>query len=634
MQVLLEWNESLDISLAETESNYTVDGGVGNPINAALGLDGKSVTLTFADDFPEGIPLILEIDNIADMAGNVAGTISVPFSYYTVQPYDVVINEIMADPEPAVGLPAEEYIEIYNNSILPIDMGGWTLSDATDTSDAFPAYSLEPGAYVLVCDVDHVALFADFGNVLGIDGFPSLNNDGDVLTVYSAVEEIIHAVQYTSDWYNNSIKADGGYSLEQIDAANPCQGADNWTASDDPAGGTPAQPNSVMGDNPDELSPLLTGAFPLSLDTLLVQFDEFLLVQSLSTSNFSVEPAVGLPVNIWMSDQDQSLVYMTFDVLLETGVQYTLSVSGVSDCSGNVIAAGSQVIFGIPEPAAPGDVVINEVLFNPYSDGYDFVEIYNNSQKLIDLSSLRLVERDAADTALIDEFTLMSSEPRLLLPGAYFVITENAESQQVNYHTPEPFIYEESADMPNFPDDEGIVQLEDLSFQIIDRLQYDDDWHYALLEDVNGVSLERLNYSIPDATENNWHSAAEDAGYATPGKQNSTFSSFSGSSAVFSLESEVFSPDGDAYHDLLVMYYTLPEAGFMANMQVYDLRGRQQAVLANNLLLSSEGVLTWDGSMDNGMPAPMGIYIIFIELFQLDGTVEQHKLKCTLARKA
>ena len=48
--------------------------------------------------------------------------------------YDIVIDEIMADPSPQVGLPSNEWIELNNTTTFPINLQGWKISDATGTT--------------------------------------------------------------------------------------------------------------------------------------------------------------------------------------------------------------------------------------------------------------------------------------------------------------------------------------------------------------------------------------------------------------------------------------------------------------------------------------------------------------------
>ncbi|HEU0064590.1 MAG TPA: lamin tail domain-containing protein, partial [Flavisolibacter sp.] len=54
-----------------------------------------------------------------------------------VQKYDVVIDEIMADPSPAIQLPEAEYIEIRNISGHTINLQSWQLSSLTTVSKPF-----------------------------------------------------------------------------------------------------------------------------------------------------------------------------------------------------------------------------------------------------------------------------------------------------------------------------------------------------------------------------------------------------------------------------------------------------------------------------------------------------------------
>ncbi|MDZ7848102.1 MAG: lamin tail domain-containing protein [Owenweeksia sp.] len=60
-----------------------------------------------------------------------------------------------------------------------------------------------------------------------------------------------------------------------------------------------------------------------------------------------------------------------------------------ADCNGNV-GALDTLLFALPSLPQAGELIINELLFNPPSGGADFVEIYNHSDKYFDLSNLRL----------------------------------------------------------------------------------------------------------------------------------------------------------------------------------------------------------------------------------------------------
>ncbi|PSR06454.1 MAG: hypothetical protein BRD49_00410 [Bacteroidetes bacterium SW_10_40_5] len=63
---------------------------------------------------------------------------------------------------------------------------------------------------------------------------------------------------------------------------------------------------------------------------------------------------------------------------------------------------------------------------------------------------------------------------------------------------------------------------------------------------------------------------------------------------------------------------------------MFDSRGRQVRKLVNNALLGKSGSFTWDGTRDNGEKASMGVYIILIEITDLDGTTKTYKRSTTL----
>jgi hypothetical protein len=326
-------------------------------------------------------------------------------------------------------------------------------------------------------------------------------------------------------------------------------------------------------------------------------------------------------------------IKLAFAGSFESGVIYTVTVSDVADCSGNTVGVMNTALFGLPEPADSFDIVINEILFNPYSDCFDFVEIYNRSDKIIDLSDLIIAEMQVDDSVNIEESSFMVPSGRLCFPGDYIVLSESASNIITTYLATDNGNFLEPSAMPNYPDAEGIVSIFDQGFRLIDQLHYTDDWHYDLLTDENGVSLERVNYEKHTQIESNWHSAATDVGYATPGEQNSVFGEITASGDI-SLEYEVFSPDGDGYHDLLLIAYTTAADGYTGSFRIFDAQGRDVKELTNNELLSREGFLTWDGVDDDSRAAPMGIYILYAEFFNLNGQVEKHKVKFTLVRSS
>ena len=63
-----------------------------------------------------------------------------------------------------------------------------------------------------------------------------------------------------------------------------------------------------------------------------------------------------------------------------TGTVYTITVNNVTDCKSNMVANENSAKVGLPAEPSLSDVVINEILFNPRSNGFDYVEFYNRKQ--------------------------------------------------------------------------------------------------------------------------------------------------------------------------------------------------------------------------------------------------------------
>jgi Lamin Tail Domain len=198
---------------------------------------------------------------------------SVLFSTLTIAQnrFDVVIDEIMADPTPVVSLPNNEWIELKNISANPINLQSWRIGDASGQSGPMPNFILQPDSFVIVCTGSAVAALQAYGRVISVTSFPSLDNDGDQLFLKSNTGLTIHGVNYSSSWYQNAVKSDGGWTLEMIDTKNPCAGINNWKASTDIKGGSPGIKNSVDAINNDAVLPSVKNAFaPDNLNMIIV----------------------------------------------------------------------------------------------------------------------------------------------------------------------------------------------------------------------------------------------------------------------------------------------------------------------------------------------------------------------------
>jgi len=251
----LYFNEALLPGPVNNTQNFFVDNGIDFPRTAMLDAQNPGkVLLTFDRSFPSGMMLMITIQNMSDLQGNVSPLIEQEFMWFRPAVHDVQINEIMADPDPPVGLPNEEYVELFNTTDKTINLSGWQLIIGTNAR-TFDEVYLRPDGYLLSGHENAAEVLSQFGDFYGFPGF-MLTNAGQTVVLKNAAGQIISAVSYSDAWYGDANKKEGGWSLEQIDPSNPCGGNNNWTASRNPSGGTPGAENSVNGENPDITPPV------------------------------------------------------------------------------------------------------------------------------------------------------------------------------------------------------------------------------------------------------------------------------------------------------------------------------------------------------------------------------------------
>lgn len=548
-----------------------------------------------------------------------------------IKRYDVVISEIMPDPSPSVGLPNSEWIELKNVSPSPINLQGWRIADATGQSGAMSTFILHPDSMVIICANSAVSGLAVFGAVLPVTSFPSLNNDGEMVYLKTDNNLVMHAIEYNIAWYKNELKKEGGWSLEMINPKDPCAGISNWKASMDNKGGTPGTVNSVHSLMNDYSIPALLRGYSIDNVTAILVFEYGIdSASSMQVLNYQVDNGLTITEVVALEPLFNK-IQLRFNKPMEPGKIYNITATNIRSCSGQAIPSPNNVRVGIKEELGNMDLVVNEILFNPRSNGNDFVEFFNRGKKIVDAADLFIANRNSSGA--ISTARPLSTEPFLIFPGDHFVATTDLENLKLNYLVKEPASVFVLPSLPSFPDEEGFVLLLNKQGDVIDEVNYYRSWHFKLIDNDEGVSLERIDPDAVSQLSTNWQSAASTAGYGTPTYVNSQFKQSGITDKAISVSPKIFSPDNDGQDDFAMIHYIFDEPGYVANVTIFDAAGRPIKNLVRNGTLAQQGSWKWDGLDDNGQSLPVGNYIIFTEIFNLQGKTKRFKNVIVLAKR-
>jgi hypothetical protein len=606
--------------------NFSLNSNGIKPVSINM-IDPLNYEVVFYNEFLNKTENLLKINNICDESGNCAENLIIRFTPAWAEPGDIVISEMMADPVPAVALPEREFIEIKNTTEFSFNLKNWKIK-TTEQSYFIPDVILGPEGILILCAAPDIFLFGKFGKTAGLKQFPVLNDAGKLICLTDSSDNLINGVQYSNGWYKDALKKYGGWSLEMIDSDMQFFGEGNWKASVSHSGGTPGIANSVIGSNPDNNFVGIENVFPDDSLNIIISFSEPILnFMDLKGRIITGQKAIA-------DIQPADLLNRTFRIIpafaLEGGITYNMEVTGdFTDFEGNP-ADRKTFSFGLPEKAGNGDILFNELLFNPWPGDPDYIELYNASQKIIDASLLLLVSVNDSysDTSEISQI----SEKRCIMPDSYFAITVDKTRIEERYPSSEPYCLYELPSLPSMSDNEGHMLLYNRELEKIDEVFYNEKMHYSLLLGHEGIALEKTTPGIRSDIALNWHSAAESSGWGTPGARNSMFIETPVSEDKITLSSTRITPDNDGYEDFLTMGFYLTGNGNVISASIYDEAGNYVKKIASNMLAGAEASLIWDGLADDGTPVRSGIYIVLITLFDESGKTGKWKKVCTVIR--
>ncbi len=534
----------------------------------------------------------------------------------------VRINEIMYSPPSA----QPEWIEIFNPQPAALSLVDWVLQDESNTRAAIKAnIMLPPLSYrVLAANSSVAAAFKIADSlVVVLNNFPTLNNTGDVLLLRDFSGAVIDSAAYQPSWGAPGIAAEKiWFERENVTA--------NWQPSRDARGGTPAALNSVSPREIDLAATQLrfdpskpragenvqlhatirnSGRNPVARFTATFAHD-----RNHDNAIQSGEEIGSIAVTQAMAPED-SLVVRQIWAHPPSGKQRVLvAISAAADA----VTRNDHFAATLAVSYNSRSVVINEIYYAPRSGQAEWVEFYNRSAQPVELSAWRW--RDAG----ADSFMVMPDSAAILAPGAFALFAAGGNianaAPGANVIVPKNWL--------TLNNDRETLVLADFNGHAQDSLSFSQNWGGD-----TGVSLERINPNLASHDSSNWSSAVVTAG-STPGKRNSIFTELVPPQAAIAVSPQPFSPDGDGRDDFAIIQFQVPATTATAQVKIFDVRGRLVHQLLNNAPVGASSEVIWNGRDENNQPAPMGIYIVYLQAIQATGGVlVEARTTLVLARK-
>lgn len=548
---------------------------------------------------------------------------------------DVVINEINYNP---VGADDLEFLELYNRSSKSFDLKDFRFKDDTATTRTITTTSriIAPNTYVVLTK-DATLFAAAYPNVpvvIPSGGWPALNNDTEIVTLFYLTTEI-DKVSYKTSWGGTDV------SLERIDPNGASNASSNWGSCTDALRGTPNRQNSIY--KPDVTAPKPVFARQLGDKIVEITFSEPLFPTSAVAANFTMGGTAA--TNLVLS-ADGATVTLTFAALVGSEI----IVRNVRDYAGNTQTSATIILAKQPQK---GELVINEIMYDPLADTRDnkpdqpeWLELYNRTSDTISLQGLYWTnapdETGKADTLRVpvglwtlppNGYAVISAEPTL-------GINDPVQNAKIAKAYPE-IDFSKALLIPmarttlSFDNDGDDIRLHRSDGLLLDAVLYDPKWHHPNLLETQGISLERISPDLPTQSATSWTSSFAKAG-ATPSLKNnaSTINATPSTNAGLTIEPATFSPDGDGKDEVALIKYTLVSPTSLIRARVYDTQGRLVRTLEDANLTTNQGSLLWDGYDDSRQKLRIGIYIVLLEsVDSTKGSTEAYKAPVVLARK-
>jgi hypothetical protein len=626
-ELQLVFSERLTANSAIKKTNYHLSPSSNIRLISAR---ADTVTLYLSDPLTSDQEYTLSVADVQDIFGNKSSENKRELNYIEIAEAatgDIIVNEIMNNPGPN----SAEFVELYNRSDKNIDLSNWTFSDASNAVDIPSDVILKKGTYLTLTGSPSFAQTVE--PTLMLSGFPNLNNSEETLSLYNAKGQLIDSLRYNEEWPEIA----QSISLERKDPKAASNDPSNWAvhATDQKSSAGTENSRFEKDSNPPGVQ------FSKIRDDgkIEIYFTEF--IQNTQQLQFTI--------------QGQPLEKHSFDshsgnrIVLEQAESLApaIEIQNLTDIRGNTT---NNTEIPLARPVQKGDLVINEIMYNPLNDGSDnqadqseYVELYNLRDYALSLEGLVLHDAPDEDDD-VQELRPVSTTGKWVQPkqtvlvyadeGTAFAKSKIATFFELDSLNTASTLQIDRSSLSLGSNDDAIF-IADSSGGVIDSVYYSEEWQNPNLIDYRGRALERISPTGASNTANNWGSSVHSKG-GTPHAQNSLFQEQpeQPQQVGISFAPNPFSPDGDGYEDNLVISYKLDQADYLLRINIFDRYGRHIKELADGKPAGFEGTIIWDGRRDDGSRNRIGIYIIVFEAINSSsGGDKAFKKTVVIARK-
>jgi hypothetical protein len=498
----------------------------------------------------------------------------------------IIINEFMPAPEGE----EPEWIEIYNPDSIAYDIPDLRIFDLLNLASC--SLYVKPYSYAIITSKpDELKTSREIPDEIPVikASLPGLNNTFDAIVLKNK-----DGILFDSAYYNMDF-GEKGKSFERIDTKLPPYG-DNISISNDISGATAGYRNSIS---------IVEYDAGIS-DVILEKNQIHIKIINYGEKNIDFSIICEIEGDIAFTN-DYTLKDTIFAFFEPSGFIGSKQITAYikSDIDQNI--TNDTLTKTINFPPGQNTIFINEIMFDTDDNSAEYIELYNNSNSVINLRDYSIY-----DEALLGKSGLEIKEDLLIQPEGYvlFVWDSVFFDKFISAKNTDNVYYSEKSINLNKSDD--IVVVKSSSSVTLDSLHYFDEWHNSSLLNTKNVSLEKISNELNSSKRESWSSCTDESG-GTPGLENSVKLNLN-SEDKLSIKPNPFSPyDFQGFSECIISFnYDFRDASITA--RIYDKNGAILRELKNSFPTFGKGIIKWDGRNDNGYKLQPAPYILLFEI--------------------